>query len=364
MQSLAHVEKIIGLAPIEGKDRIEIAQILGWQVIVQKGYSVGDLVVYVEQDTVLPEKEKFEFLRSRCYSERQKGFRIRAMKMSGIISQGIVFPLSIIDDASKLKEGEDVTILLGVKKYSNEKELTISEPRKQKNKFVLWMLKYIPFTRMFFKRKGKDKFPGFLHKTDEQRLENVPWVLEKFPDVFCYITEKLDGSSATYAKYKRKFYVCSRNLTISYSDNSQWWRVAKMYDLKKSIPEGYAVQGEVIGEEIQGNKYNISDVDFYVFNIFEIKKNRYLSFNEMLVFCAKYHFKMVPILRIKTKLSYNLLSQLWVEFSNDYSKINDKVLREGIVIRAMDNENRYISKVGQILSVKVINPEFMIKHNL
>ena len=89
MRTLASIKEIAALHPIEGKNRIELAIIDGWSVIVKKNeFQVGDKCVYCEIDSVLPEKPEFEFLRN-------KNFRIKTMKMGGVISQGICFPLSI-----------------------------------------------------------------------------------------------------------------------------------------------------------------------------------------------------------------------------------------------------------------------------
>ena len=68
MRKLASIQEICWTAPIEGKDRIELAGVLGWQVIVVKGeYKVGDKVIFVEIDSVLPERPEFEFLRSKKF---------------------------------------------------------------------------------------------------------------------------------------------------------------------------------------------------------------------------------------------------------------------------------------------------------
>lgn len=96
MRKLASVQTILKLEPIEGRDRIELATILGWRVITNKGFNVGDLVVYVEVDSILPERAEFEFLRKNCYSEKKGGFFIRTMKLANTLSQGIIFPLSIL----------------------------------------------------------------------------------------------------------------------------------------------------------------------------------------------------------------------------------------------------------------------------
>ena len=108
-RALAYFFFINSIIPIEGKDRIVLATVLGWTVIVQKDFNVGDKVVFAEIDSVFPEKPEFEFLRS-------KKFRIKTMKMAGVISQGIVFPLSILPEG-EYNIGDDVTEILGITQY-------------------------------------------------------------------------------------------------------------------------------------------------------------------------------------------------------------------------------------------------------
>lgn len=93
MRKLASIQRITALEPIPEKDKIELATVLGWRVIVQKGlYDVGDLCVYCEPDSVMPEKPEFEFL-------RPKKFKIKVMKMAGVYSSGICFPVDILPRA-------------------------------------------------------------------------------------------------------------------------------------------------------------------------------------------------------------------------------------------------------------------------
>lgn len=189
MRKLASVEKIVDIQPIEGKDKIELTKVLGWNVVVQKGeFKLGDLCVYIEPDTLLPEKEEFEFLRKRCYSKKYGGFRIRVMKLGSIYSQGIVFPLSILD-STKVKEGQDVSSILNVKAYDPE-ELN---PQQKKTIKYYWFKRFL--IRLGFK--GFDKkaqsWPKFAIKSDETRLGAIPEVLQHIENERVYVTEKLDG---------------------------------------------------------------------------------------------------------------------------------------------------------------------------
>jgi len=97
MRNLASIQKIKSLSPIEGADAIEKAEILGWELVVKKNeFNVGDFCVYCEVDSILPQLPMFEFLRS-------KKFRIRTAKFRGQISQGIAFPLSILENFGDLE---------------------------------------------------------------------------------------------------------------------------------------------------------------------------------------------------------------------------------------------------------------------
>jgi len=104
-RKLATIRKISKLTPIEGADKIELATVDGWNVIVAKdvGHQVGDLVVYCEVDSFLPIKPEFEFLRKSSYrklADGSEGFRLKTMKMRNVISNGLILPLSILETTS------------------------------------------------------------------------------------------------------------------------------------------------------------------------------------------------------------------------------------------------------------------------
>lgn len=172
MRQLASIKVVSDIAPIEGKDRIVLATVDGWRVIVKKDeFRVGDKCVYIEIDSVLPEKEEFEFL-------RKVNFRIKTMKMSGCISQGICFPLSILPERKKEYEvGEDVTDILGVRQYEptmdTEKNIKVEKP-----KYPRWLMKIKWFRNLVLPKNRKGTFPSFISKTDETRIQNIPYILK------------------------------------------------------------------------------------------------------------------------------------------------------------------------------------------
>jgi ATP-dependent RNA circularization protein (DNA/RNA ligase family) len=128
--------------------------------------------------------------------------------------------------------------------------------------------------------------------------------------------------------------------------------MARELDIKnklKSCKKDIAIQGEIIGLGIQGNKYCLNKLAFYIFNVLDIKTKRYFSLDELIEFCYKYGFTMVPILDTNFTLPDTVLDL--VTYSNGTSTLK-QCPREGIVIRTLD----------QKISFKVISPEFLLKN--
>ena len=381
-RKLAHIEKIEWVRPIEGADRIVTYGILGWEVVDQKDkYKVGDKVIYCEIDSVLPDKPEYEFLRDRK-------FRVKTIKLKGQISQGLILPMSTLHGNYRRNDeyavGQDVTTQLQITKYLSPTEREELEQQERKlandrNKFKKFMMRYSWFRRLFLSRKQKQGFPYWVSKTDEERIQNLHWeeFYEQFKDKEVYVTEKIDGCSGTFTGKvvprfsgllsklpfkKYQFVVCSRNLTTN-DKFSIWWKIAKKYNLEQILKENptLTIQGECLDTKVQGNKYNVKDEQFYVFNIIDHEKNYHYNFGEILIFCGKYNLQHVPLLYHKNlKTYYPKLSELGstvqelVEFSKGKSTLAD-IPREGIVVRCIENGQK-------LLSFKVINPDFLLKY--
>jgi RNA ligase (TIGR02306 family) len=366
MLNLATIQEITDIQPIQGKDLIGLANVLGWYVIVRKdSMKVGDKVVYVEIDSVLPDKPEFEDIKKRS------NLRIKTMKMAGVISQGICFPLSILPEGNH-KVGDDVTQIMGVTKYDPEVDIELQLKNRigkddKQSKFIKLMLKFAWFRKLYLKshKNGKESFPAWIKKTDETRLQNMPFVLKTLDKHI--VTEKLDGQSGTYAmkhtkhpiffwKENFEFIVCSRNLRLP-EDNSNYWRIAKQFNiestLKKLLGMGFknvVLQGEILGSNIQGNKYKLpsGQLDFYAFNV--IMDGVQLNSVEAEQLLKVHGIKFVPILDKEFYVKQSV--QDMVQYANGKSQLVDD-LREGLVIRNYHN-----------FSFKVISPEFLLKHGL
>lgn len=356
MRKLATVRQIAAIRPIEGADRIVVAQVDGWECVVQKDeFHEGDRIVYVEVDSVMPERPEFEFLRDRK-------FRVRTIKLRGQVSQGLVLPMTVLPDG-QYPIGTDVTDILGVKKYDPEaqQEATLlqRQPKPPKNGFVRFMMRFKWYRKFFMKSKRKGGFPDWISKTDETRIQNLTTLfeIERDKGTKFSVTEKMDGQSATYylrriSKRKFEFGVCSRNIYLGTPDNSSYWTVAKKYDiegvLKKLIGDHNTVvlQGEICGNAIQGNKYHISNYELFVFNL--IYPDHKCTTAEIAELCAPLGLKTVPILE-EGKTLPATIAEL-VEYSKGNSVVRKEQKREGVVMRNTQKN----------ISFKVINPDFLL----
>ncbi len=335
MRKLASVQRIKALEPIEGADAIEKATVLGWQLVVKKGeYQVGDLMVYCEIDSLLPDKPEFEFMKPR-------GMRVRTIRLRGQVSQGICFPLSFLPSEFPILEDADCTEELGIVKY---------EPPIPANLNGI----------------AKGKFPSFIPKTDETRVQVLQPILDKYKGQKCYISEKLDGSSTTYYLKDGEFGVCSRNLELIEDEENSYWLVARQLDIEnklRALGRNVAIQGELMGEGIQSNKLRLKAQTIYVFNIFDIDKSEYLGFEKFCELMKVLDLPMVPIITTEYELENDI--EAIVNRSIIKSQLCKEVWAEGIVIRPMKEFNDLLLQEASgntRVSFKAINPEFLLKY--
>jgi len=334
MRKLASIQKIENLIPIEGADRIIIATVLGWSMVTQKSnnFQIGDKVVHFETDSFLPIYEKLEFLRPGSYrvmADGSEGFRIRTIRLRGQISQGLILPIKEFPELVNLEVGTDLTDILKVKKW---------EPP-------------VPACLDGVVISG---FPGFLFKTDETRIQSYPKVLERHKGKKFYYTEKLDGSSCTIFNNEGDFGVCGREWRLAETEENTLWKVTNKYNLKEKLPRDISIQGEIIGEGIQGNKYKMKGQDIRIFNAFDIKKGCFVDTVEFIYICNALGITPVPCLG-EFVLDHTI-EELVKLATRESDLIEDWA--EGIVVRPFKEE--IDPELGR-LSFKVINPEFLLK---
>jgi len=171
-----------------------------------------------------------------------------------------------------------------------------------------------------------------------------------------YIAEKLDGSSVSYYKYKGMFGVCSRNLELSESEKNSQWLWARKNNIENLLEDGFAIQGEIVGEGINKNILKINGQQVYFFNIYDIINRRYLDFDEFIKKIECMGLQTVPIISKENDIPRNLNSLL--RLAEGKSMINSKVEREGIVVRPM-KEAKYNN---ERFSFKVISNSYLLKN--
>lgn len=358
MRKLASIREVSDKRAIPGADNIEMVVVDGWECVVLKSenINIGDKVVYIEIDSIVPDCETFEFMRERK-------FRVKTIKLRGQISQGLVQPMCILKKpANKYKLGDDVTEELGIKKYDLQavKEHKMKQcSRRPRNKFLKWLMRYEWFRELWRKTHiDAIEMPGWIIKTDEEHVQNIPrdyaqWAEEKIKFI---VTEKLDGCSYTAFIKDNEFGICSRNLLLlkNNSNNHHYFDVTKTYNIKAVLEHlkeelnasRIVLQGEIIGPDIQNNKYDLHKYYLYVFNL--IVDNKKLSYNETYQIIKNHKLMMVPLLEDNYILPNSIRDIV------EHSKGNSVLLkrkREGIVVRNSQND----------ISFKVINPDFLLE---
>lgn len=328
---LASVRKVADIQPIPGADAIDVATIDGWKVVVKKGeFQVGDLAVYFEIDSWIP-KDVAPFLNKGRTYNGVEGERLRTVKLRGQVSQGLLLPISqfakldprdcnwyLADhDTDYLVDGDDITEVLGIQKYE----------------------KPLPGALVGV---AKGNFPSFLRKTDQERVQNMIRDLLRWEEAGAAweVTEKLDGSSMTCYMHEGVFGVCSRNYDLEETAENSFWNVARRDGIPGKLPDGYALQGELIGPGVQGNKYGLERLEFFVFDVWDIKESRYLTPTDRRLFCEKLLIvNHVPVLETSFRASSNVVALLGM--ADGQSKIGKRPAREGLVFKNVATEDSF-----------------------
>ena len=312
-RKLVTIQQISAITDIPGADFVAVATIQGWQVIVKKTeFKVNDLCLFYEIDSFLPLEPRYEFLKKTTKFDGREGYRLKSIKLRGVLSQGLALPLSMFPEITTTKLDFDYSSQLNVIKYDNEQQEYSQRPGLKAGK-------------------ARGSFPSQIPKTDQPRIQNLVTYFSTMTDEEFEETLKLDGSSMTcykiayiptrWEKFKsffgfkyqdNHFGVCSRNLElkrtanasqtfnnqgkVSVYDQSDFWATAIKYDLESKLTVGYAIQGELIGPRIQANHEKVSELEFYCFDVFNINTGSYLLPQDRREFCALHNIPHVPVI--------------------------------------------------------------------
>lgn len=408
-RELAYVVTIDEIAPIPGYDRVEHARVGGWWVIVQKNqFDVGDPAIYFEIDSKVPaDRECFAFLEKRKY-------KVKTLKMCKVLSQGLLMHAEdfgweikeqihvdyrdgseeripyIVDDKGTYHFVDDesrfLTKELGVTYADDEdnqrkapsadkyKKMAQRHPNIFRKPWARWLMKRNWGRKLmfFFFGKKKDKkngWPSWVQKTDEERVQNMPFILKD--DGEWIATEKIDGSSTTFTMKrghglkKNEFYVCSRNVCFDsvdkpcYYDTNIYWEMAQKYDMYNVLTqlldkfpneEWITIQGETYGAGVQKRDYTSIGHEFMAFNLIMPTTGRWNS-KEMSDLLTEYKVPCVPILGTIHINQFADVDEILAYAEGN--SIIDGFPREGIVFRSKDGTR----------SFKAVSNSFLLKYH-
>lgn len=353
MRKMASIQKVREILPHTNADSLELAMINDWQVVVKKDeFTKDQLVVYFEIDSWIPH-EIAPFLSKgnepKIY-EDISGERLRSIKLRKELSQGLILSLNA-DILFRINYW--VTFNIGLNEQLFE-GMDVTE--------ALNVVKWEPSIPACLRGKIKGNFPTEIPKTDQERIQNLSKHFAKIKTKTWEITEKLHGSSCTfYLDMQDNFHVCSRNLDLQFEENNAYWKAAVMYNVEQKVRDqglkGYAIQGELIGEGINGNQYGIKGVDFYVFDVHSVNDSRYLTPKERYNVVEVLGLKHVPIISRNQVIQVETIQDLLKMVEGEKSEINGSNI-EGWVFKTEDvcYDNR------DVTSFKVISNTWLLKN--
>lgn len=326
-RKLASFQRIVSLTPIPDADKIDRARVLGWDVVVRKGeFKEGDLCVFFEIDSVLP---------FNPFKPEEKDFkmRLKTVKMKKQLSQGLALTVDTVRPwlgETVAVEGDDLTEILKITKYEPE---------------------------IFCK--GSNAIgarPWWVYKTDETRVQSVPWVIDHMKGRDIYVTRKMDGSSMTVANHPEFGpVICSRNMSLQIDDAGDFVRIGK--PILERLPVGFGVQGELVGPGIQKNRMGAKMHEFHVFNVWQFTDAapRLLGVDAMQMFCDAHELTHVPIL-MRGPFRWESVDHILEAAVGNYDNGHP---HEGIVIRPAIPE--LSTQLEGLLSFKAINNAYLLK---
>jgi hypothetical protein len=406
MRKAAYIATVEAIEPIKDKDKIKYVKLEnnGFRIIHNvetMPIAVGEKIAYIEYDVLIKPCAALEFLKSRCWSEKYQALKLSAMRMAGVISYGLIISLETARQINKehaengksallpnlldAEDGTDLSDALCVAPIDDAEELNV---RPDAGKFEKFLHKYLPFLwKAFYRRNAAIAFPSFAaSKTEETRVENLQYIFGVSEGIKFQATLKIDGASLTAAIYRDKFYIASKGegryskslekaIKELTPDNAsrvakgdRYVAVACKYSLAKAMSEyrsrykyDFAVQGELAGEGIQGNKMKLKGNELFLFNFFNSETKSYHP-DLLTDFHNKSGVPLVPSISLEG-LSFKD-TQALKEFANKQRYPNGAPA-EGVVFRAIDEKGNYLPPqkgMHNCFSFKVISDVFVGKN--
>ncbi len=336
-RKLAYIVRIDAVADIPKAERVMQAVVCGWKVVIKKNeFNPGDLAVYFEIGSMLCDELPW------VVPLNLKGKPLKTKKILGICSQGLLGPLEWLGTPPPTgwQLGDDVTMLTRVQKWI---------PREEEDLYVA--------------DSTRGPFPEFIPRTAEEKVQNVRDVEVSLCGRSVILTQKYDGTSTTmYAVgsgSERKAWICGRNgkLLEPTKATPHYFEIAYRYGLLEKLltfGRNIALQGEIIGPKINANRHHVEANEFYLFNVYDIERMRYVEYEEMLEIAAIMGVKTIPLVyKGPMKAEWNREELLKLAAAQRYAYGG---MAEGLVLKTDDKEPR--------TSVKIISNQYLMKHDL
>lgn len=308
MRNLVSIKFADSVNPHPNADRLELVTVGGWTCVAPIGmFKAGDELLYFEIDSVLPVHPLFEHLRKSCYVKKDwiEGFRLKTIRLRGILSQGLVQPISLLERLG-VDRNSDLTESIGVVKWDPPMPARISGLM-------------------------AGRFPSNVPKTDQERIQNID--LRSHRGIY-EVTEKLDGTSMTIiVGPESPIRVCSRNYELRETEDSTLWQVARELFTSFTPDREYAFQGELIGPGIQGNSYKAHRPEFQLFDIYDVGSARYLTSVERIQVARELNIPHTPVIDARFEVAEQSVNDI-LKMADGESVIGP-CGREGLVFKSL-----------------------------
>lgn len=342
MRQLAKITKIDSVRIHPNADLLDLCMVGGWQVVAKRGeFSAGDYAVYFEIDSFIP-TEIAPFL-SKGQPPKEyngvKGERLRTVRLRGEVSQGLLVPIGEIPAAFNefhrtriytpgQEDVIDLTEILGIQKYEAPIPACLAG-------------------------KVRGNFPSQFPKTDEERVQNLTRKLPTIVAERYEVTEKLEGASMSVAMLNGEFIVCSRNLNLTETEGNSLWQQARSNKIEERLRElnldNIAIQGEIVGNGIEGNHYGLTGQDFYVYSVYDIVAAKYFEPAARRELIAMLGLKHVPVISDCYTFDPATRAEDIVKFADGNSALAPTKLREGVVFKSLDSQLHFKAVSNQYL---------------
>lgn len=355
-RKLTRITKIDKIVPHKNADRLEVAIIGGWPAVVRKGeFFEGDTVLFCEVDSLLPVAPAFDFLPDGTKHTEPDGveyYRLRTVRLRGQLSQGLVVPVKVLLDFypdTQPVPGQDIAEPDWARLDADFTRGDLSDWIGVCMDDFIGARKYEKPLSPNLQGTAIGHFPVFIPKTDEERIQNLS--TDEVAGLPFFRTEKLDGSSCTVYRHGSHFGVCSRNLELAKNGDNSFWKAALEGNILRALvrhSQDYAIQGELCGPGIQGNRYELKTHEFFAFNVFNIMAGEYLPKLDFYQFCEDHGIRTVPFLSWKN--CPESIDEILAD-AEGRSQLNSNVEREGVV---------WVNDDSGRISFKAISNKFLL----